>query len=615
MKNFFRGMLDYPIVIATLSVGLVGGILEIAGQPTAARWVIAIFALSIAALQAKGMVDGLRSGTYGIDLLAVAAITTATIVGEHWAALVVVLMLSGGEALEDYAAGRAKRELTALLGNAPQIAHRMEPGGELAEISVDDVEVGHQLLVRPFEIVPVDATLTSEAATLDESSLTGESLPVERVQGEAVMSGAINGSVAIMIAATARAEDSQYQRIIELVREAEASKAPFVRLADRVAVPFTLFALALAVTAWLVTGNPTRMAEVLVVATPCPLIIAAPVAFMAGMSRSARSGIIVKSSGTLEQLAAVQTAAFDKTGTLTLGAPRVTTIEAAADSGLDATQLLLITAAIEQYSGHPLATAIVAAGTEAGTLPTAYGVSETPAHGMAGTADGRTVEVGKGSHIQELTNQVMPLPPLGESSVYVAIDGRYAGFIALADGLRGEARATIESLHRAGVRHTMMITGDGQVVADHIAEQVGIDDVRANLLPEDKVAAIASAPNRPVLMVGDGVNDAPVLAAADVGIAMGARGSSAASESADVVIMLDDLARVGQAVLIGKRTMGVAWQAIGIGLALSIGLMLVAAFGFLPALIGAWMQELVDLAAILWALLAMRPSAHERAAF
>ncbi|HLV04529.1 MAG TPA: heavy metal translocating P-type ATPase [Actinomycetaceae bacterium] len=611
MRGRLGAVREYPVVVATGLVALLGGVLELAGQGMAARWVISAFAVVVALMQVRGMVDDIRAGSYGIDLLAVTAIGSAVAVGEYWAALVVCLMLSGGEALEDHAAGRARRELTGLLENAPSRAHRLDDEGRLTDVPVEDVAVGDRLLVRPFEVVPVDGVLESEGATLDESSLTGESVPVDRVRGEEVLSGVVNGGEAVELRATATAAESQYQRIIELVREAQESKAPFVRLADRVAVPFTLGALALAVGAWLVSGDPSRLAEVLVVATPCPLIIAAPVAFMGGMSRSARNGVIVKSSGTLEQLARVRTVAFDKTGTLTYGEPGVTAVHG---EGVGSAELLGLAAAVEQYSGHPLAAAVVdAARAQRVEVPTADDVTEVPAHGVRGTVDGRTVVVGSARFVRREVG-VEPAPtPAGTTGVHVAVDGRYAGWLALADELRAEARATMASLHRAGVRTTMLLTGDGEDVARHIAGQIGIDDVRADLLPEDKVAAVRAVPHRPVMMVGDGVNDAPVLAAADVGVAMGARGSSAASESADVVITVDDLSRSVRAVQIGRRTMRVAWQAIGIGVAMSVGLMLVATTGALPAIVGAWLQEVVDLACILWALLAVRPSRAERA--
>ena len=609
MSTFLRRLLEYPVVLATLGVAAVGGLLEATGNGTAARWVVSLYAVGVALLQARGMVADLRAGNHGIDLLAVTAIASTVAVGEYWAALVVCLMLSGGEALEDYAAGRAKRELTGLLQNAPRTAHRRGPDGQPADVPVEDVVVGDRVLVRPFEVVPVDGVLESTGATLDESSLTGESLPVEHVRGDGLLSGAINGGDVIELRATAAAADSQYQRIIALVREAQDSKAPFVRLADRVAVPFTLFALALAVTAWLVSGDPVRIAEVLVVATPCPLIIAAPVAFMAGMSRSARAGIIIKDSGTLEQLARARTAAFDKTGTLTYGQPQVAHVEA---DGMAPEDLLLLAAAVEQYSSHPLAAAVVARARDTGrALPPAEDVVETPAHGVRGTVEGRVVVVGKAGYVAQETGTTPA--STGDTGIHVAVDGRFAGSLTLADELRAETSATMAALHRAGIRTTMMLTGDGEQVARRIAAEAGIDDVRAELLPQDKVDAVRSAPQRPVMMVGDGVNDAPVLAVADVGIAMGARGASAASESADVVITVDDLSRAARAVQIGRRTMRVAWQSIGMGVGLSVALMLVAATGSLPALAGAWLQEAVDLTTILWALLAVRASRAEQA--
>ena len=610
MRTILDGLRQYPVVLATLTVGILGGALELGGQHDAARWVISAFAVVVALLQARGMVDDLRSGTYGIDILAVTAIGSAVAVGEYWAALVVCLMLAGGEALEDYAAGRARRELTGLLENAPQTAHRLDAAGAHDDVAVEEVAVGDRLLVRPFEVVPVDGVLESDAATLDESSLTGESLPVDRARGEQLLSGAVNGGEAIDVRATATAAESQYQRIVALVREAQESKAPFVRLADRVAVPFTLGALALAAGAWVVSGDPSRLAEVLVVATPCPLIIAAPVAFMGGLSRAARSGIIVKSSGTLEQLARARTVAFDKTGTLTYGEPRVTSVHAEAG---ERHELLTLAAAVEQYSGHPLAAAVVEEALAAGgALPAADEVTEIPANGLRGVVDGRVVVVGSARFVARETGVEPVPPPAGHTGVHVGVDGRYAGYVALADELRAETPATMASFHRAGVRTTMMLTGDGEHVANHIAGQAGIDDVRAELLPQDKVDAVRAAAPRPVMMVGDGVNDAPVLAAADVGVAMGARGASAASESADVVITVDDLSRSACAVHIGRRTLRVAWQSIAIGVVMSVGLMLVAAAGLLPAIVGAWLQEAVDLACILWALLAMRPGRAER---
>lgn len=595
------------------SFGVVGGVLELAGAPLSARWLLSLHAVAVALRQGRGMVADLRAGTYGVDLLAMLAIIVAVSVGEHWAALVVCLMLSGGEALEDYAHGRARRELTALLTRVPQVAHLVEPDGGSRDVPVEEVRPGDELWVRPGEVVPVDGLLLDDEAAFDESSLTGESLPAEHVRGEALMSGSVNGSGAIRVRASATAADSQYQAIVELVQEAAASKAPFVRLADRVAVPFTLLALGLAALGWAISGDPVRVAEVLVVATPCPLIIAAPVAFMAGMSRAAHAGIIIKSGGTLEQLARVRTVAFDKTGTLTHGRPEVAAVPVT--GSLPARDVLSLAASVEQYSAHPLAEAIVTAARTRGVpVDPASDVHEHTAHGVSATVAGRAVVVGKRAFVDAgaPSGDALPMEP-GQTGVYVAVDGELAGMVALADRVRAESAATVEALHRAGVRTTLVLTGDAEPTARHIAAQVGIDDVHAGLLPQDKVAVVQEVSDRPVMMVGDGVNDAPVLAVADIGVAMGAKGSTAASESADVVIMLDDLYRTVRAVRVGRRTMRVAWQAIGLGVGLSVALMVVAVLGHLPAIVGAWMQEAVDLACILWALLASRPGKEERA--
>jgi heavy metal translocating P-type ATPase len=552
------------------------------------------------------MIRDLLRGHAGIDILAVTAVTAAVVVGEHWAALVVVLMLTGGEALEDYAANRARRDLSALLAKAPASAQVLVDG-DLRVVPVDDVHPGDTVVVRPAEVVPVDGTLLSEAAELDESSLTGESLPVERRQGDDVPSGGVNGQQAITIRATRSARDSQYQQIVSLVEQATTSRSRTVRLADRFAVPFTLVALAIAGLAWWVSGDPVRFAEVLVVATPCPLLIAAPVAFMGGMSRAAREGVIVKSSETLEKLDRARTVAFDKTGTLTYGRPTLARVETT--GALDADELLALAASAEQYSGHVLAAPVVTGARERGRpLTPGEDVHEVPAHGVRARIEGRDVVVGKRSYIATTTGRDVPAATLqpGELAVHVAVDGAPAGVLVLRDEVRADAAGTVRALRGLGVEHVMMLTGDQAATAQHIATRLDIDDVRAECLPLDKVHAVQGATARPVVMVGDGVNDAPVLASADVGIAMGARGATAASESADAVILRDDVATVATAVTVSKDTLRVALQSIWVGIGLSLALMLVAALGHLPALAGAWMQELVDLVAILWALRASR---------
>ncbi|MDH6537235.1 heavy metal translocating P-type ATPase [Aurantimicrobium minutum] len=607
----------YPVFASTIVLAIIGGVLALTGLEEAARWVISIFALAIAAKESVGMVRSILKGSWGIDVLAVTAIIATVLVGEYWASIIIVLMFTGGEALEDYAESRAKRELTSLLDNTPQIAHRevyssagAEKGALFAtkDCPVSELAIGDVVVVKPGELIPVDGILLTPEATLDESSLTGESIPVERVKGDAVISGSVNGSAVFRMEVTALAADSQYQRIVELVKEASESKAPFVRLADRYAVPFTIVAYVLAITAWILSGNPTHFAEVLVVATPCPLIIAAPVAFIAGMSRAARHGIIVKNGGTLEKLARIKTVAFDKTGTLTHGQPVLSKVMAA--PGIEEDELVRLAAIAEQYSAHTLAHSIVVGAQQRGlTVEPCTDVTETTAAGLTATIDGKKVVVGKYSFIAEQDPSTVRVEiTAGELAVYVAIDGKFAGALLLRDELRADAPDTLQWLSALGVRHTLMLTGDGKVTAEHVARELGVTNVRAECLPLDKVRAVEAVTDRPVMMVGDGVNDAPVLAAADVGVAMGARGSTAASESADVVIMKDDLHRVARSIEIGQQTIRIALQSIWIGISLSLILMVLATFGLIPAVVGAGFQEVIDVIAILNALRALGTS-------
>ncbi|MEV7474090.1 heavy metal translocating P-type ATPase [Pseudarthrobacter oxydans] len=583
------------------------GILLQSGLEEPARLGASAYAAVVAVIRAVAMFRSLREGRWGIDVLALMAIASTVWVGEYLAALVVILMLSGGEALESFAQGRAARELRSLLDRAPRFAHREAAGSVLEETPVGEVVPGDVLVVRPSELVPVDGELLSQAASLDESSLTGESLPVERVRGDLLLSGSVNGETAIRMRAAATAKDSQYSRIIALVEEAASSRAPVVRLADRYAVPFTALAILMAGTAWALSGDPVRIAQVLVVATPCPLLIAAPVAFLAGTSQAAHRGIIIKNTGTLEQLAKARTAVFDKTGTLTSGRPVLDTVQVAQDQGtgagaaVDAGRILQLAASAEQYSSHVLAASVIEAAARRNLelLPVTR-ATEHATQGVEAVCGGDTVVVGKGGLVRNSSAGFREAAlQSGQLAIYVAVNGNYAGALIMKDPLRSDAGETLARLHRLGVRHTMLLTGDAHGTAAHIAEEAGIRHVQADCLPEDKVNAVAAVRERAVIMVGDGVNDAPVLAAADVGIAMGAKGATAASESADVVIMLDDLSKVAVAVEIGKRTVAVALVSIWTGIGLSIGLMAVAMTGYIPAVTGALLQELVDLATIL----------------
>jgi heavy metal translocating P-type ATPase len=601
LAGFFR---RYPVVGLTLVVGAVVLTLLSLGHGGPAQWIATGYVSVIVLVTSIDMVKDILRGHWGLDILAVVAMVATLAVEEYVAALIIVLMLSGGEALELYAATRARSELTSLLDRAPRRARRVVAGDAMEDIDVSDVSVGDLLLVRPAEVVPVDGELLDRAGEFDESSLTGESLPVERFQGDSLLSGSVNGQRAVRMRATARAEDSQYQQILALVAEAEKSKAPTVRVADRFAVPFTLVSLLIAGVAWWVSGDPVRFAEVLVLATPCPLLIAAPVAFMGGMSRSARSGVIVKGGATLESLARASSVAFDKTGTLSHGHPELTDVRP--ENGFSAAELLRLAASAERFSSHVLAAGVTRAAQERGlALAPGAEASEIATQGVEADIEGRRVRVGKLSFVREVDPAASfeELEP-GRTAVAVAVDGRFAGTLVLRDTIRENAAGTVRVLREFGIRHIAMLTGDNEATARSLAGAAGIQEVHAELLPEDKVRLVKQLEPR-VVMVGDGVNDAPVLAAADVGVAMGARGSTAASESADVVIMTDDVGKVVQALEIGRDTYRVALTAIWIGIGLSIGLMVIAAFGYIPAVVGALTQELVDLATILYALRAL----------
>ena len=625
--RFLRVLGRYPVITVTVVVLAAVLLLHVVGEDVLGRWIATVCVAAFVVWTLVGMVRDVMRGHVGLDILAVVAMVATLAVGEYLASLIIVLMLSGGEALEDFAARRAKRDLTALLDRSPRIAHVIVhplsgESDEVRDVAVDDVVVGDVLLVRPSEIVPVDGVLLSESGSFDESSLTGESLPVTREVGGDVLSGAINGTRAVHVRAVRRSVDSQYQQIVALVRAAEGSKAPVVRLADRFAIPFTAVALVLAGTAWLISGDSTRFAEVLVLATPCPLLIAAPVAFLGGLSRAAKTGVIMKGGAVIEQLARVRSAAFDKTGTLTEGRPDLVDVRPAPGFGQD--ELLLLAASAEQYSSHVLAEGIRrAAATRGLELIAAEAASEVATNGVTAEIDGRTVVVGKPAYVASLAADTERVSlGAGEAAAYVAVDGRFAGVLVLADDPRPESAAVISWLREQGLERITMLTGDTAATAETIAKDVGIDEVHADLLPPEKVRLAAQLHPRPVMMVGDGVNDAPVLAAADIGMAMGAKGATVAGDAADIVILVDSLAKVADAVSIGRHTLRVALTAIWIGIGLSVGLMIVAMTGVIPAVAGALTQELVDLATILYALRALggppsgltsaRPSRQER---
>lgn len=586
---------NYMRLIGVLIVAVIALILQFGLRlPLYAQIVISTLGSLIALLMFIDMVKTLRSGKFGVDLLAITAVIATIAVGEYWAALIVLLMLTGGDTLEDYAANKANSELQSLLENSPQSAHLLKDD-KIVDVKIDQVTVGDRIVVKPGEVIPVDGTITDGVTSVDESSLTGESRPIDKIVGSTVMSGAINGDASFDMIADKTADDSQYQNIIRLVKQAESTPAHFVRMADRYAVPFTLLAYVIAGVAWYLSNDPVRFAEVLVVASPCPLILAAPIALVSGMSRASRNGIIVKSGTIIEKLANAKTFAFDKTGTITKG--HLTVSRVFAVDGYTKDQVLALAAGAEQQSSHILARSLVAAIPD--QIPTATNVIETTAQGVQATINQQTIRVGKPAYVSDDS-----INPLDQTAVYVSVNGRYVGYVAFSDELRPEAKAVMDSLHQMGATEIMMISGDRKPIAEEIANRVGIDKVYAERLPEEKISVIEKVEKkfRPVVMVGDGVNDAPSLAMADVGIAMGAHGATAASESADAVVLKDDLSLVSKAVKISDDTMNVARQSVLIGIAICTILMLIASFGVIPAIIGALFQEVVDTVTILWAL-------------
>lgn len=607
MKKTVQFIKDYPFVAGIAGIIVLSIVLTIAGYGRIGDILLGGYSLLMAVKLGYGMIETLREGRYGIDILAVTAIIATVVVGEYWAAGVIVLMLTGGEALEDYAEKRAKKELDALLERAPRTAHKILPDGTTVTVKLSQINPGDMLLIRPSEVVPVDSVLQDKIAEFDESSLTGESLPVEHKAGDELLSGSVNGTDSVTVKALRTAKESQYQQIIELVKAAASSEAPFVRLADRYAVPFTIISYVIAGTAWAISGEGLRFAQVLVVATPCPLLLGAPIALISGMSRSAKNGIIVKSGAILERLSKIKTVAFDKTGTLTHGEPELSVINP--EKGFTANQLLQYAASAEQQSVHVLAQALVGTSNKKSVkLFTPKNLKETTAMGVAASVNGKKVLVGKAAF---LTKAKISVPKTllsgGETAVFVAVDNKFAGYITFRDRVRPEAKNMIQSLKILGVGHTMMLTGDAEATAARIAKELKISDYTAECLPLDKVNAVKAIKDRPVLMVGDGVNDAPVLAVADVGMAMGARGSTAASETADVVVLVDDISKGSLAISIAKDTIHIALQSIWIGIAISVGLMLLASTGRIPAVVGAGLQEVVDVVVIINALRAHGP--------
>ncbi|OFI46001.1 cadmium-translocating P-type ATPase [Floricoccus penangensis] len=599
MKNWQKLVLVFIIAISALFCRFV------LNNDNLARLIVTVAGSLLALSMFIEMIKTLRSGSYGVDILAITAIISTLVIGEYWASLIIILMLVGGESLEDFAANRASKELDLLISKTPVEAHIETKDGSLKDIKVIDVQIGDKLVVRPLEVVPVDAKLVSQTATIDQSSLTGESKPVEMAEGTEILSGSINGDFPITIEAIRLAKDSKFQQIVSLVEEIKSTPAQFVRLADRYAVPFTIIAYLIAGTAWFISKDAHRFAEVLVVASPCPLILAAPIAFVAGMSRLSKNNILVKNGSIIEKLADVKTAFFDKTGTLTQGNMRVEEIIPASDSNYNQNELLSLAASIEQSSNHILAKAIV---TKAKEEKISFGqvqeIKEVPGQGIVAQVNGKSYNLGRDTFAHTEDNQI------GTTNVYISEDGKYIGKITLSDQLRPDAKEVISELENdLQIKNVIMLTGDDKSVASNVANELGIKQYYSNLLPEEKLDKIKSVPkdDKPTLMVGDGINDALALAYADVGVSIGSEGvSTVASESADVVILKNDLSSLVTSIKISRDTLKTARESVWIGIFICVILMLIASTGVIPAIVGALLQEVVDTVSILYALKALR---------
>lgn len=605
-----------PFLIGFPAAGLVLGLaLRASGHGFWADPVWAVSTLPVLVALLVEIARRLRRGDFGLDIVAALSMTAALAVGQELAAAVVALMYAGGQYLEEFAEGHARREMTALLTRAPRTAMRHRDR-KLEEIDVDLIVPGDRLLIRQGEIVPADGTLAGNVAVLDQSALTGESLPVQRKAGEAILSGATNAGEAFDLVASRPAAQSTYAGIVRLVSAAQRSKAPMVRLADRYAVVFLVATLAIAGLAWFWTRDPIRMVAVLVVATPCPLILAVPVAIVAGLSRAAHHGILIKGGKVLETMARIRSLVVDKTGTLTAGKARVVAMHA---DGLPEDEMIRLAASLDQASKHVIAQALVTEAKRRGlslTIPAE--AIETPGEGIAGKVHERAVAVGGRLYVNSQLAQpgriasfdeAAPQHAPGAVTVWVAVDGRLAGRIVLADELRAGIEELLSKVRALDVERIVLATGDRRDVADAVTAGLGLDAVRAELTPDQKVMVVLSERKAgPVMMVGDGVNDAPALAAADVGVAMGATGAAASAEAADAVLLVDTLDRIVPAIEIARRARFIALESVYAGMALSTLGMIAAAFGYLTPVEGALLQEAIDVAVILNALRVLRGS-------
>lgn len=595
MKRFLAGYWFVSLTVAALAVGL---LLLGQGQILAGNFTLGISALVGLGLSIQWLVKAIREGALGSDVLAAISILATSLTGEWIAAAVISLMLASGRALETWAEGRAHAQLGALLARAPQTAHILQSDGVSSTVALDQVPQGTRIMVRSGEVVPLDGILAT-AGTFDESALTGEPLPAYRASGEEVASGVVNSGAGVELVTTATSSNSTYAALVRLVQQAQAESSGTVRIANRWAAWFVPFAIVLALGTWLVTGDYANAVAVIVAATPCPLILAVPVAIIAGMSKAASRGAIIKGGAALEALARTKVVLLDKTGTLTAGGPAVSSLQCA--PGVDPAWIMGLVGSLEKHSPHVVAKALVAHAAELGAVfTTATEVAEEHGRGLTGIVAGRSLRVGQPE--ADLPDWVTTRDSL---LVSVELDGALVAIVGLEDPVRADAIQTIRDLRQLGVTKTILVSGDRLATVQTVAEAVGVDAYYAECKPEQKLELLRVEKAREtgsVVAVGDGINDAPALAAADVGVAMGARGATAASEAADVVIIEDSIGHLAVAMDIAQGARNRALQASGVGMALAVGAMVFSAVGALSATSAAVSQELIDACAILWAL-------------
>ncbi|OYY13648.1 MAG: cadmium-translocating P-type ATPase [Rhizobiales bacterium 35-68-8] len=608
MTSFVHDRLNVALLAIAL-LGLLTGLgCWMAGQPHFAALAWSAGVIPVLAGLVVEIIRSLIKGEIGLDIVAALSMSAALLFGETLAAAVVALMYSSGTFLESFAEGRARREMSDLLSRVPRTA-TLYRDGTLVDVPLDEIAPGDLLLIRQGDVAPVDGSVESARAMLDQSALTGESMPVRLDHGQDVMSGSTNAGDAFNLRVTRRAANSTYAGIVRLVEAAQQSKAPMARLADRYSLLFLAVTLALATAAWWFTGDPIRAVAVLVVATPCPLILAVPVALVAGLSRAAHFGVLIKGAKPLESLARIRTLILDKTGTLTDGRPQVVSIHTRGDFTED--DVLYFAAALDQASKHPIAQAITSAARERGAaLPVPDHMVETAGEGVSGTIDGRKVVVGGSGFVAAQIGSAdldSAVRDAGSVIVALAVDGKLAGHLVMADALRVGTADLLSGLRRLGIGRILLATGDRRAVAEAVTQGLRLDAIRADLTPDQKVLVVVEErKNGPVMMVGDGVNDAPALAAADIGVAMGARGAAASAEAADVVLLVDRLDRLLPGIEIAQRARRIALESVFAGIGLSILGMIAAAFGYLTPVEGAVLQEVIDFSVVLNALRALK---------